>query len=378
MTPPDAVASLPGDEPAQVAARALAGAIVGGLLIAAIEFASTRESATISTTEQLTYLARLAVHWTLAAIPLGISIGVLEHRARGRFPLVGGYVIAILAGAGAGALVAALHGRLVDPSISKAAVGFDMELPDRFLYGLWQLVFWGSVGAVLHASSLRRQRGAMLLRARELERLRSERGLAETRLAALQAQIEPEFVLSSLSEVERLYVEDPATADRVLDALIRFLREATPLLRRQVSTLGAEARLLQAYVLALRAATGDGEALDLDIDQRALAMPVPSGVLLSLAQALLGAPAADSDGRSLEVRAKALATGSGVELSITAATGARSADLQALVARVARRLALTCGRSPNIDLRHDGSRRFTLCTVLLNQGELGHAEVPGH
>ncbi len=378
MTAPDGSASLRGDAPAPVAARALAGAIVGGLLIAAIEFASTRESVTLATTEQLTWLARLAVHWTLAAIPLGISIGVLEHRARGRPSLVGGYVIAILAGACAGALVSALHGRLVDPSISETVVGFDMELPDRFLYALWQLVFWGSVGAVLHASSLRRQRGAMLLRARELARLRSERGLSEARLAALQAQIEPEFVLSSLSEVERLYEEDPGTADRVLDALIRFLREATPLLRRQISTLGAEARLLQAYVLALGAATGDGEALHLDIDQRALAMPVPSGVLLSLAQALLGAPATDSDGRSLEVRAKARVTGAGVDLSITAATGATSADLQALVARVARRLALTCGGSPTIELHHDGSRRFTLCTVLLNQGELGHEQVPGN
>lgn len=378
MTPLDAAASLRGDDPARVAARALAGAIVGGLLIAAIEFASTRESVTLATTEQLTWLARLAVHWTLAAIPLGFSIGVLEHRARGRPPLVGGYVIAILAGAGAGAVVSALHGRLIDPSISQSAVGFDMELPDRFLYGLWQLVFWGSVGAVLHASSLRRQRGAMLLRARELERLRSERGLAEIRLAALQAQIEPEFVLLSLSEVERLYEDDPGTADRVLDALIRFLREATPLLRRQISTLGAEARLLQAYVLAQRAATGDGESLHLDIDQGALAMPVPSGVLLSLAQALLGAPATDSDGRSLEVRAKSHATGSAVDLSISAVTGATSVELQALVARVARRLALTCGQSPTIELHHDGARRLTLCTVLLNQGELGHEHVPEH
>jgi hypothetical protein len=378
MTPPDFAASPLGDGPARIAARSLAGAIVGGLLIAAIEFALTRESVSLAATEQLIWLARLAVLYTLAAIPLGISIGVLEHRARGRPPLIGGYVIAILTGAGVGALVSALQNRLVDSSFSQDVVGFDMELLDHFLYILWQLIFWGSVGAVLHASSLRQQRVAMLLRARELERLRSERGLSEIRLAALQAQIEPEFVLTSLSEVERLYEEDPGTADRVLDALIRFLREATPLLRRQISTLGAEARLLQAYVLALSAATGDREALlYVDIDQRALAMPVPSGVLLSLAQALLAEPATNSNGRLLDVRAKALGTGSGVDFTFTAATeNAPSADLQALVARVARRLAITCGRSPVIELRHDGSRRLTLCTVLINQGEMGHEQVP--
>ena len=371
VTPPDAVVSLPRDVPARTAARTLAGAIVGGLLIAAIEFAATRGTAGPATLEQVTWLARLAVHWVLATIPLGIAAGVLEHRARGRPPLVRGYAFAVLAGAGAGALVLALHGRLVDPSISQSAVGFDLELSDVFLYGLWQLVFWGSVGAVLHALSLRQQRGATLLRARELERLRSERGLVETRLAALQAQIEPEFVLSSLSEVERLYEADPVKADHVLDALIRFLREATPLLRRPVSTLGEEARLLQAYVLVLTAATGSGQALRLDMGEGAAGTPMPAGVLLSLAQGLLGAQSVGADEASLEVRAKVLGAGSGVRLSITAVTGATPADLQGLVARLERRLALTCGPCPRIDLHQEAGRRLTLRTILFDQGGTG-------
>jgi len=372
VTPPEAALPLRRDAPWRTAVRALGGAIVGGLLIAAFEFAATRESIALATLDQIVWLARLAVHWTLAAIPLGIAIVILEHRARGRLPLVRDYAVSVLAGAGAGALVMALHGRFVDSSITDVIVGFDMQLPDRFLYGLWQLVFWGSVGAVLHASSLRLRRGATLFRVRELERLRTERDVAEIRLAALQAQIEPEFVLSSLSEVERLYEADPVKADRVLDALIRFLREATPLLRRQVSTLGEEARLLQAYVLALRAATGSGQALRLDMDVRAVGTPVPAGALLSMAQSLLGAPSAGADEASLEMRAEALGAGSGVSLSITAVTDAAPADLQALVARLAKRLALTCGPRPTINLHHDGSRRFTLHTVLLDQGGSGH------
>jgi hypothetical protein len=372
MTLPESAVLPAANEPAPAATRVLAGAIVGGLLIAAIEFALTRESVSLAATQQLTWLARLAIHYMLATIPVGISIGVLAYRARGRPPPVGGYVIAVLMGASAGALISALQLRLVDPSFSQDVVGFDMELLDPFLYDLWQLVFWGSVGAVLHASSLRQQRIAVQLRARELERLRSERGLAEIRLAALQAQVEPEFVLSSLSEVERLYEENPGMADRVLDSLIRFLREATPLLRRQISTLGAEVRLLQAYVHALSAATGDGEVLlRVDIDPRALITPVPSGVLLSLAQALLAAPATNNDERSLEVRATTLPTAPGVDFSIAAATDVPPADLQALVARAARRLAITCGRSPVIELHQDGSRRLTLCTVLTNQGVTG-------
>ena len=99
---------------------------------------------------------------------------------------------------------------------------------------------------------------------------------------------------------------------------------------------------------------------------------------MSLAQALFRAAATDSDGQSLEVRAKSRVTGPGVDLSITASTGATSADLQALVARVADRLALTCGESPTIELHHDGSHRLTLCTVLLNQGGLSHEQVAEH
>jgi hypothetical protein len=367
MTPPHPTAALAIGDPRRVFARTVAGAIVGGLLIAAIDFASIRESVSPATTEQIAWLVRLAVHWMLAAIPLGIMIGVLEHRARGRPLSVGGYVAGVLAGAGIGALVATLQGRLIDPTVSEVAIGYNMELPDRYLYGLWQLCFWGSVGAVFHASSQRQRRVAALLRARELERLRSERDLAQTRLAALQAQIEPEFVLSSLSEVERLYQRDPGAADRVLDDLIRFLREATPLLRRQVSTLGEESRLLQAYVRALHVATCNGEALHLDIDPRALAMPVPSGVLLSFAQSLFGLPAAAGGGRALEVSATARGTAGGVYLTVTATTGATAADLQAMAARAAQRLALTCGGSPTIQLEQEGFRRLTLRTLLINQ-----------
>ena len=190
---------------AQVLRRALTGALVGGLLIATLEFAVTRVSIPALPPEQLAWLARLSVHWVLASLPLGIAVAVLERYSPLPQPSWRGYAVAVLLGAGAGALVLALHGKFVDPAISGTAVGFDMDLLDRFLYGMWQLAFWGSAGAMLHASSLRRRRAAVALHADELQRLRSERRLAEERLSALHAQVEPEFVLSTLSTVERLY-----------------------------------------------------------------------------------------------------------------------------------------------------------------------------
>jgi hypothetical protein len=68
---------------APVLLRALAGALVGGLLIATVEFAVTRTSVPAVPLEQLGWLARLSVHWVLAALPLGIALAVLEHSSPG-------------------------------------------------------------------------------------------------------------------------------------------------------------------------------------------------------------------------------------------------------------------------------------------------------
>jgi len=61
--------------------RNLVGALVGGLLIATVEFAATRAAVDYSVAEQLGWLGRLAVHWGLAALPLGLAFDVAERRA---------------------------------------------------------------------------------------------------------------------------------------------------------------------------------------------------------------------------------------------------------------------------------------------------------
>src|SRR5512140_2731794 len=144
MTTPDTLPAFVPERPAMAGRRTLAGTLVGGLLIAAIEFAATRGTVDYSVIEQLGWLLRLAVHWTLAALPVGLAIAVLERRSLGRAASATEYVLAALLGAGVGAGVLALHGKYVDPAISVTAVGLDMALADRFLYGFWQLSFWGA------------------------------------------------------------------------------------------------------------------------------------------------------------------------------------------------------------------------------------------
>jgi len=62
------------------------------------------------------------------------------------------------------------------------------------------------------------------VRAAELERVGVERRLIESRLAAAQAQIDPERVFRHLAEIRNLYASARPGADERLEALIQELR----------------------------------------------------------------------------------------------------------------------------------------------------------
>jgi hypothetical protein len=352
--------------------RGLAGGIVGGLLIAALEFAALRDSVPSSMLAQLTWLLRLSVQWSLGALPVGLAIGILERRSRSHPPSAQGYAIAIIVGAVAGAVVVTLYIQLVDP-ISQTSHGFEMEWPNIFLYALWQFVFWGSIGAILHASNLRQKRSAIALRVGELERLRSERRLAEAQLEALHAQIEPEFVLSTLGAGERLYERDPAAADRALDALIQFLREATPLLRQQGSTIGQECRLVHAYVRTLGTATGADSSDSVEVDERAESRPLAPGLLLKLAQDLLGAIPAGAGNACFEVRASSEGARTSIDVSI-AGTDVDGSGLAASLDRIKHRVITSCGSRTTLEVLRDAPLKATLRLSLIDQPQPQGAE----
>ena len=78
--------------------------------------------------------------------------------------------------------------------------------------------------------------------------------LAEARLRALQAQIEPHFLYNTLANVVSLIGPQPARAQYMLERFIDYLRASLAASRQEHSTLGAEADLAAAYldVLAVR------------------------------------------------------------------------------------------------------------------------------
>lgn len=100
-----------------------------------------------------------------------------------------------------------------------------------------------------------RRSNADALAARQSEQIASAAQLlAEARLRALQAQIEPHFLYNTLANVVGLIDSQPAQARRMLERFIDYLRASLDASRADAATLGAELDLAAAYldVLAVR------------------------------------------------------------------------------------------------------------------------------
>lgn len=95
------------------------------------------------------------------------------------------------------------------------------------------------------------------------------RQLAEAKLQAMQAQVEPHFLFNTLAAVEHLIETDPPRAAAMQRNLIAYLRSVLPNLRQSDSTLGREADIARNYLEILKFRMED--RLDFAID-------IPAGI----------------------------------------------------------------------------------------------------
>lgn len=91
------------------------------------------------------------------------------------------------------------------------------------------------------------------------------REVLESRLAAMQAQVEPQFLFNALVGIEALYQKDAAAAADNLDRLIQYLRVALPRLREPGSTIAAEIDLVRAYLAVVTSLHGGRPALSVTV-----------------------------------------------------------------------------------------------------------------
>lgn len=127
---------------------------------------------------------------------------------------------------------------------------------------------------------------------RELQRIRlAHVGLARevmsARLAALQAQVEPEFLFDTLKDIECAYAQCEADAGERIERLIHHLRMALPRLRHPGSTLGAEVGLLASWLAVVEDRLGRLLPMHTRWPEALGAVPMPPMLLLPLLQATL-------------------------------------------------------------------------------------------
>jgi len=115
------------------------------------------------------------------------------------------------------------------------------------VYQLWETLFYGGLLVAARVFTVRAERTRHLLHQSAMARSRTEGLLDAARLQALQSQIDPNLLLDSMHELEQRYRASPERAERLLEALVEFLRYAMHGLRVPVSTLDAELHLAHAF-----------------------------------------------------------------------------------------------------------------------------------
>ncbi|HET9023099.1 MAG TPA: histidine kinase, partial [Burkholderiaceae bacterium] len=129
------------------------------------------------------------------------------------------------------------------------------------------LALFGSLFTLVAEVLQRRSATNAAVLAARREQASVAREVLESRLAAMQAQVEPQFLFNSLVGIEALYQKDARTAAENLDRLIQYLRVALPRLRVPGSSIAAEIDLVRAYLAVVTSLHSGRPALTVTVGE---------------------------------------------------------------------------------------------------------------
>jgi hypothetical protein len=189
------------------------------------------------------------------------------------------------------------------------------------------------------------------LRAAELQRIARSREVIQSKLQAMQARVEPQFLFNTLADLRALYRFDASLAERMLDELVAFLRAAMPHMRDTSSTVAREAELVRAYLGIVRICCGDRLDFSIDTPADVATARLPSMMLLPLVDcALVHGLRPTYDGRKLSIRASVVDDRLRVAIGGTGARFGTRADGSA-IACIRERLAALYGARARLSVR---------------------------
>ena len=292
--------------------------------------------------------------WILHLVALLFAIPIADEVADRLRRVWVAYAIAIVGAGVAGTLALGLVDWLLGIRLLLRTLGGDSS---GYLALLWRFSHLALLTGLITFVYVR-QRAALRSAAalHDLQRRSAElaRRTLESRLQAMQARVDPQFLFDTLARVEQLHDREPATADRVLGDLIVYLRAVLPLVKETASTLATEFDLLRAYLDIVRAgrAGRTGLSFDLSLPEALAAMRIPPMLLLPLVEPFVGR-SGDVPARCLNVR---IAAHHDDELAITIAArdmAPATGAIDAAVDRIRERLAALFGTSASLAVRQN-------------------------
>ena len=199
------------------------------------------------------------------------------------------YLWAVVVGIGFGAAAQwVVHWLLVLPMRPERALLMEAPAAVQAAATGFEYLIWGSLIVFLFVHHRRASLAAARLDAARVDRALRQRQMVEARLQALQARVEPHFLIGTLARVRDLYESDTDRAGVVFDQLIAYLRAALPNLRTSISTLRQEVDLVMAYLGVMGTAMDHAVQCRIDVQAGADRARLPAMVLLPLVSSLLG------------------------------------------------------------------------------------------
>ena len=236
----------------------------------------------------------LLVAVSLFSITLLAWSAAVAGRPPGSAERMRALVIAIVAsGMLAAAIVVPTMNAAGIPEIWHELMGKKRPVPPLWLGILGNTIHLGLFAAifVIVAEVMQRRsatNAAVLAARREQAAVAHE--VLESRLAAMQAQVEPQFLFNALVGIEALYRKDADAAADNLDRLIEYLRVALPRLREPGSTIAGEIDLVRAYLAVVTSLHGGRPALSVTVGEDCASARFYPMLLLPLIQRAVREP----------------------------------------------------------------------------------------
>ena len=111
-----------------------------------------------------------------------------------------------------------------------------------------------------------------------------KRQLAEAKMAAMQAQIEPHFLFNTLASIDHLIETDPPRASQMQKNLIALLRASMPAMRDRATSLGRELEVVRPYLEILKVRMGERLQAQVSVPEGLYSADFPPMMLQSLVE----------------------------------------------------------------------------------------------